>query len=64
MFDSPPAVVVPRPERCPFCKGRRIDTLAKIITVNTSWRCRQCDRTWTIAGQAGAPPRNPTIEPS
>jgi hypothetical protein len=38
-----------RPTMCPFCKGRIIGTLAKVITVTTFWRCRECDRTWTIA---------------
>jgi ribosomal protein L37AE/L43A len=41
---------VARPGVCPFCKGRIIDTLAKVITVTTVWRCRECDQTWTIAG--------------
>lgn len=39
---------VARPTSCPFCKGTIIDTLAKVITVTTFWRCRECERTWTI----------------
>ena len=41
---------VARPANCPYCKSRVIDTLAKVITETTFWRCRECDRTWTIAG--------------
>ena len=48
---------VPRPTVCPFCKGTRIDTLAKVITTATLWRCRDCDGTWTIASQAPSPRR-------
>jgi len=33
---------VTRPTRCPFCNGKIIDTLAKVITVTTFWRCREC----------------------
>jgi transposase-like protein len=40
-----------RPSMCPFCNGNAVDTLAKAITVKTCWRCRHCDRTWTIADQ-------------
>jgi ribosomal protein L37AE/L43A len=49
MPDSRFAEDVARPVVCPFCKGRIIDTLAKAITVTSLWRCRECDRTWTIA---------------
>ena len=44
-----PAEGVTRPTVCPFCNGRIIDTLAKVLSVTTVWRCRGCDRTWTIA---------------
>ena len=40
---------VARPAVCPSCKGKIIDTLAKVITETTVWRCRECDQTWTIA---------------
>jgi len=40
---------VAKPTACPFCKGKIIDTLAKVITVTSFWRCRECDQTWTIA---------------
>jgi hypothetical protein len=43
------AQTVARPTACPFCKGTAIDTLAKVITVTTFWRCRRCEGTWTIA---------------
>ena len=43
---------VTRPAACPFCKGRIIDTLAKVISDSALWRCRQCGETWTIAGLA------------
>lgn len=49
---------VERPTACPFCHGKVFDTLAKVITVTTFWRCRQCEGTWTIASLAPpAPPR-------
>ena len=48
---------VTRPTSCPFCKGRIIDTLAKEITVTTFWRCRECERTWTIQGLRASSPR-------
>jgi len=40
---------VVRPATCPFCNGRVIDTLAKVLTATTCWRCRGCEKTWTIA---------------
>jgi ribosomal protein L37AE/L43A len=43
-----------RPTACPFCRGKAVDTFAKVITVTTFWRCRTCDKTWTIASQAPA----------
>jgi len=49
MTDSQAAARVARPEMCPFCKGKIIVTLAKVMTATTAWRCRECDRTWTIA---------------
>ena len=39
---------VKRPAMCPSCKSKVVDTLAKVITVTTVWRCRECDHTWTI----------------
>ena len=38
-------------------RSQAVDTLAKVITVTTYWRCRECDKTWTIASQAAAPRR-------
>ena len=46
-----------RPTACPFCNSNRFDTLAKVITVNTWWRCRECEGTWSIASQQAAAPR-------
>jgi ribosomal protein L37AE/L43A len=40
---------VAQPDRCPSCQGRVIDTLAKVITATTTWRCRGCEHTWSIA---------------
>jgi hypothetical protein len=54
MRDSRLAEDVVRPVVCPFCNGRIIDTLAKVLTETTSWRCRECDRTWTIASLRGS----------
>jgi ribosomal protein L37AE/L43A len=42
-----------RPTMCPFCQGKVFDTLAKVITVTTLWRCRECEETWTIARHPG-----------
>jgi len=52
-FDKP----VVRPTRCPFCNGKVVDTLAKIITATTCWRCRECEKTWTIASLRASAPR-------
>ena len=46
-----------RPIECPFCKGKRFDTLAKVITTMTFWRCRDCEGTWTIASQQASKTR-------
>ena len=56
--DSPFADEVKRPTVCPFCKGKVIDTLAKVITVKTAWRCRECDQTWTISSLKAASTRS------
>jgi transposase-like protein len=48
---------VQRPTVCPFCKSTVIDTLAKVITKRTLWRCRTCEGTWTIASLAASAPR-------
>jgi len=45
---------VPRPAMCPHCHGTKFDTLAKVVTVMSLWRCRECEGTWTIASQDGA----------
>jgi ribosomal protein L37AE/L43A len=49
MSDSEFNEKVMRPAMCPFCKSKVVDTLAKVITATTFWRCRACDGTWTIA---------------
>ncbi len=41
-----------RPTACPQCGGKIIDTLAKVMTADTCWRCRECEATWTIASLA------------
>jgi ribosomal protein L37AE/L43A len=48
---SLPIATIARPSECPFCGGKAVDTLAKVITVTTYWRCRECEKTWTIASQ-------------
>ena len=50
---------VARPDECPSCHGRTIDTLAKVITVTTTWRCRGCEHTWSIATLNFASGRQP-----
>ena len=54
---SPDAIT--RPEMCPSCRGRVIDTLAKVVTATTTWRCRGCEHTWRGAGIAATPSRQP-----
>jgi len=58
MPDSRPAADVARPTVCPFCDGKIIDTLAKVISVTAVWRCRECDQTWTIASLRGSSTRS------
>jgi ribosomal protein L37AE/L43A len=53
-FKSQFSEAVTRPTTCPFCHGTRVDTIAKIITVRTLWRCRECEETWTIASRAAS----------
>ena len=48
------SVTVARPTACPKCNGGIIDTLAKVITPTTCWRCRECEATWTIESLAAA----------
>ena len=54
---TPSTTTVARPTQCPQCNGKIIDTLAKVITVDTCWRCRECEATWTIASLALATAR-------
>ena len=42
---------IDRPTRCPFCQGKAIDTLAKVINASSLWRCRVCQETWTLASR-------------
>jgi transposase-like protein len=51
---SESSAAVARPRACPYCDSRDVDTLAKKATVTTYWRCRVCERTWTIAGLAAS----------
>ena len=57
MPESPSNQTVVRPTHCPSCKGTVFDTLAKVITETTLWRCRQCEETWTIKSVAASLPR-------
>jgi ribosomal protein L37AE/L43A len=57
MSESQSHEVVTRPVLCPFCQSKAIDTFAKVITAAALWRCRGCERTWTIASRAASPPR-------
>ena len=54
MSEFGPNNVVARPAMCPFCKGKIFDTLAKVITETSFWRCRVCEETWTIKSQKAA----------
>ena len=46
-----------RPEACPECHSKIIETLAKVLNANSLWRCRSCEATWTIASQMASRPR-------
>lgn len=50
--DSRTDTAVTKPSSCPSCGGRVVDTLAKVITAATCWRCRGCEHTWTIGSAA------------
>jgi ribosomal protein L37AE/L43A len=50
---------IARPTRCPFCQGTVIDTLAKVITASSLWRCRGCEETWTLASRPGSSAGSP-----
>jgi len=49
-----PDLPVARPAACPYCNATVIETLAKIITASSFWRCRKCEGTWTGASLAVA----------
>jgi ribosomal protein L37AE/L43A len=57
MADYSSDVRVTRPEKCPFCGSGIVDTLAKVLTAATLWRCRSCEGTWTLAQQVASAPR-------
>jgi ribosomal protein L37AE/L43A len=59
MSESRVNEAIDRPTACPFCQGKRVDTLAKEFTVTTLWRCRDCEETWTIASRAASTARSP-----
>jgi ribosomal protein L37AE/L43A len=46
---QPMADIVTRPDMCPSCHCRVVDTLAKVITPTTTWRCRGCEHVWSLA---------------
>jgi ribosomal protein L37AE/L43A len=48
MADLQAAPPIARPTICPFCDAKAVDTLAKVFTAKTLWRCRQCEGTWTL----------------
>jgi hypothetical protein len=49
MASNSSATATERPSQCPFCRGHVVDTLAKVFTPTTMWRCLSCDKTWTLA---------------
>jgi len=42
-----------RPVKCPDCGSRAIDTLAKVITADTYWRCVTCGLVWNRKQRRG-----------
>jgi len=57
MSNSLPSNTTTRPAACPECHSKIIETLAKVLTVNSLWRCRSCEATWTMASQAASGPQ-------
>ena len=55
MFESHAAETATRPAMCPFCHGKRFDTLAKVINESTYWRCTACGEIWN-PGRLRPPP--------
>lgn len=55
---KPTIDTVTRPDMCPSCHSRAIDTFAKVITVTTAWRCRACEHMWTVATPRAASPHH------
>jgi ribosomal protein L37AE/L43A len=52
MSEFRPAEAVVRPTKCPSCDGKIVGTLAKVISMTSVWRCRECEHTWTLASLA------------
>lgn len=38
-----------RPAACPACGSKAVGTLAKMITLDTAWRCQACGEVWKVA---------------
>jgi len=56
--ETPAEDRVPRPTHCPECRSKSFGTLAKVVTVDTYWRCQACGMVWNEARcQASAPQR-------
>jgi len=41
-----------RPAACPSCGSKAVGTLAKVITIDTAWRCQACGEVWKVAKPA------------
>ena len=57
-LNGPPLEAAVRPATCPRCHSPAIDTLARVITVTTHWRCRGCDHGWSIASETASSNRS------
>jgi len=43
-----------RPAQCPECGSKSLGTLAKVISVDTYWRCHSCGAVWNQTRQRAA----------
>jgi ribosomal protein L37AE/L43A len=46
MMPTSEATSVSPPEACPFCHSKAVETVAKVITPSTYWRCQTCGEIW------------------
>jgi DNA-directed RNA polymerase subunit RPC12/RpoP len=57
-YGTPPDDGDLRPMACPECGSKSFGTLAKVITVDTYWRCQGCGAVWNEKRQRANAPRS------